>query len=160
MSPSKESSWGSGMGSQREGPFTDGLLGRVKGQGTPGNWNRIPLGFSADLATAAHLALPENVPEQRQVLRSEVPERSDAPAMADGNQVQVIELHRDWQGSMRLLGGQSQGRPPILESFMAARKRLPPGLLQCQPQAIPGSPGQDRPPGDGGLHMPGMSGTV
>lgn len=47
-----------------------------------------------DSARMTHLALLEDVPEQRQVLCSEVPERPDAPAMADGDQVQVIQLQR------------------------------------------------------------------
>lgn len=131
------------------------------GQGAQRHWNRIHLGFRVDLAEMTHLALPEDIPEQRQVLWSEVPKRSDAAAMANGNQVQVIELHRDQQGSTRLSSGQSQGRLPILESFREARTRLPPGLLLCRPRMILGSPRQGRSPGgNGGLQVPGMSGMV
>lgn len=47
--------------------------GEESDQGTPWSCNIIPPGFSVDLAKATHLPLPEDVPEQWQVLWSKVP---------------------------------------------------------------------------------------
>lgn len=84
-------------GIQREAPFTDSLPGKLRKvmQGTHWNESVNSSGLWCDSFRATHLPLTEDVPEQWQVLCSKVPERPDAPAMADGDQVQVIELRRD-----------------------------------------------------------------
>lgn len=65
--------------------------GEESGAGNTLEWAGL-LRASVGFVQGTHLPLPEDVPEQRQVLCSEVPKRPDAPAMADGDQVQVIEL--------------------------------------------------------------------
>lgn len=102
--------------------MADTLLGRAR------KWTGSTLkaeGHSSGLrcvAGATHLPLPEDVPEQRQVLRGEVPERPDAPAVADGDQVQVIQLQsRSTAGS----AGDRAGEAPILESPSEASSAHP-----------------------------------
>lgn len=87
-------------GIRRGALFTRRTSGRgeERGPGTQWNWSVTPLGSGTDSAPAAHLPLLEDVPEQWQVLWGEVPKRLDVPAMADGNQIQVIELCGDRQG--------------------------------------------------------------
>lgn len=100
----------------------------------------------------AHLPLMQNVPEQWQVLCGEVPKRLDAPAMADGDQVEVIELCRDRRGELGSAGGQSR-RLTILE--------LPPGKSGSTFTPRPAGPAAANPrdtvagpnPGKVGVHL-------
>lgn len=43
----------------------------------------------------AYLAFLQDVPQQREMLSGEVPKRLDLPAVNEGYQIEVIQLHRE-----------------------------------------------------------------
>lgn len=96
MNPSKEPVCGPALAS-REKPLSQTAFQEKRRVMQRTHWNGSvnSSGLWCDSSRATHLPLTEDVPEQWQVLCSKVPERPDAPAMADGDQVQVIELRRD-----------------------------------------------------------------
>lgn len=84
------------------------------------------------------------------MLCSQVPKRPDAPAMADGNQVQVIELWRPGASQAQQVTGPGEDTNP----------RVPQGSIQQAPRpAEPAlaklrGPPQDRSPDHTGTHVP------
>ena len=91
------------------------------------------------------------------MLWGEVPKRLDAPAMADGDQVQVIELCGDRWGELGSAGGPTAEAANPGTSPPRSQEAPPPQGLQGQLRPIPGTLWPDPTPGKVGVHLPRVS---